>query len=1012
MSNTVSAFDELTLSCGIKLKNRVFMAPMTTQSADTKGCVSDELVNYYRDRAKDVAAIVVECGYIQPNGMAFPGGVGLSSDDHIAGLARISEAIKEQGALPIMQIYHGGRMVRPELIGGQQPVAPSAVAACRQGCAVPRELTTAQIERMIADFGATAERAIKAGFSGVEIHGANTYLIQQFFSPHSNRRDDYWGGDIEKRARFPLAVVDAVKTAVQQLSGDKPFIVGYRFSPEELEKPGINFDDTLFLLEKLSDKGLDYLHFSTAQAVQTSIIDLHDKQPLIEKLIQNRSARLAEVPIMGVGGVKQATDLDNAFAHGFDLVSVGKAIIVEPRWLHKVRTGQEILNFMHIEDCKARNVPETVWDIIGPFMEKEEKAFLHKKAPRKEFIPGIYKERFGDFHGMVNVEVTLDKLSIQKVEVTGKSMAPGVTIDAFREIANRIMEKDGTDDVDVVSGATESCQSVLAAVDRIIAKASGEKIQKNKLPFLPWLKPVLEVDETQIEAELETDVIVIGCGVSGTCATRAAAEEGAKVVVIEKAAAPQCRSGEYAVINGQLQARWGRDNFNVDEITDRFMRECSYRIKRPIVSRWAKNCANVFDWFISAKPDMWICETQRSPIPDEHAEFFLEPLEYPLPPHYDYRKENYPTYPTSVHFVPDQTPMITANFQKALDTGNVDARFGHFAEKLLKEGNRITGVIARNAATGKYIRILAKDGVVLATGDYSSNKEILNYYCPEVQESGVKTVWLNRDVEGNLTNTGDGHQLGAQIGARIQQHHAPMTHHMGGPFGMAGGIGNTPFLFLNKHGKRFMNEEVPGQQLENQIEMQPDNCCFQIFDSQWREQLQYMPAAHGTISYYENDEVKNHPRYPLSHMGDKEFQHELDEGNILTADSLEELFAQLELDRESALKSVARYNQLAKAGYDEDFGKSPSRMFAIEKAPFYAVAFPTTTMLACLGGLESDEDCHTFDVDRNIIPGLYAAGNVQGNRVAVEYPICMKGVSHSMAMFYGYIAGKNCANRV
>ncbi|TYG34330.1 FAD-binding protein [Lonepinella koalarum] len=1008
-----TAFEQLTLASGLTLKNRVFMAPMTTQSADENGFVNDELVTYYRERAKDVGAIVVECGYVQRNGMAFPGGVGLSTDDHIAGLAKIAEAIKQQGSVPIMQIYHGGRMVRPELLpDGSVAIAPSAIAACRHGCVEPKALTVDEIEQLIVDFGLATERAIKAGFAGVEIHGANTYLIQQFFSPHSNRRDDQWGGDIEKRARFPLAIVDVVKSTVKKCLGDKPFVVGYRFSPEELEKPGINYDDTLFLLEKLAHKGLDYLHFSTGQAVQTSIIDLHDKQPLIDKLIQNRSETLAKIPVMGVGSIKQAKDLDNAFAHGFDLVSVGKALIVEPRWLQKVQDGEEVLNFMHIEDCKARHVPETVWDIIGPSMEKEEKSYLNKQAPRKEFVPGTYVERFADFHGMVHVEVTLDRVSIQKIDVTGKSLAPGVTIDAFTEMARRIKEKDGTDDVDVVSGATESCQSVLEAVDRIIAKATGTKMSKNKLPELPWLPDELSVDESQIEENIETDVVIVGCGVAGTCAVRAAAEEGAKVVVIEKADSPQCRSGEYAIINGKVQARWGRDNFNVDEMVDRFMRECSYRIKRPIVSRWAKNCADVFDWFISAKPDMWICETQRSPVPDEHADFFLEPMEHPLPPHYNYKNEDYPTYPTSVHFVPSQAPMINANFQKALDTGNVDARFGHFVEKLLKDGDKVTGVIARNAATGKYVRIIAKRGVVLATGDYGSNKKMVDHYCPEISESGVKNIWLNRDVEGNLTNTGDGHKLGAQIGARIQQHHAPMTHNMGGPFGMAGGLGNNPFLFLNKHGKRFMNEEVPGQQLENQIEMQPDNICYQLFDNQWREQLAYMPAAHGTVSYYDNDEVKNHPKCSLSHIGDKEFQHEVDEGNVLVADTLPELLAQLDIDQETALKSIERYNQLAQAGYDEDFAKSPSRLFAINQGPFYAVRFVTTTMLTCLGGLESDEDSHTYDVDRNVIKGLYVAGNVQGNRVAVEYPICMKGVSHSMAMFYGYIAGKNCANQI
>ncbi len=96
-----------------------------------------------------------------------------------------------------------------------------------------------------------------------------------------------------------------------------------------------------------------------------------------------------------------------------------------------------------------------------------------------------------------------------------------------------------------------------------------------------------------------------------------------------------------------------------------------------------------------------------------------------------------------------------------------------------------------------------------------------------------------------------------------------------------------------------------------------------------------------------------------------------------------------------------------KAGYDQDFHKPASRMWAVENGPFYADKFTTALLLVCIGGLESDEDCHTFDADRNVIPGLYVAGNIQGNRFATEYPIGLKGVSHSMAMYYGYVPGKN-----
>ena len=101
-----------------------------------------------------------------------------------------------------------------------------------------------------------------------------------------------------------------------------------------------------------------------------------------------------------------------------------------------------------------------------------------------------------------------------------------------------------------------------------------------------------------------------------------------------------------------------------------------------------------------------------------------------------------------------------------------------------------------------------------------------------------------------------------------------------------------------------------------------------------------------------------------------------------------------------------------KDGYDEDFHKPASRMWALENGPFYADKFTTALLRVCIGGLESDENCHTFDADRNVIPGLYVAGNVQGNRFATEYPIGLKGVSHSMAMYYGYVAGKNAMQSI
>ena len=196
--------DPLVLRSGVELPNRVLMAPMTTLNASHDGICSDELPRYYAMRSGGPGAVIVECAHIDPLGKVFPGGIGLDNDAEIPALSKVAAAIQAEGSKAILQIFHGGRMCSPGQINGAQPVAPSAVAAPRPEAVVPRELSAAEVEELIEKFGATARRAVEAGFDGVEIHGANTYLVQQFFSPHSNRRDDEWGGDRAGRARFPL----------------------------------------------------------------------------------------------------------------------------------------------------------------------------------------------------------------------------------------------------------------------------------------------------------------------------------------------------------------------------------------------------------------------------------------------------------------------------------------------------------------------------------------------------------------------------------------------------------------------------------------------------------------------------------------------------------------------------------------------------------------------------------------------------------------------------------------
>ncbi|MER2064463.1 MAG: NADH-dependent flavin oxidoreductase, partial [Alkalibacterium sp.] len=181
-----------------------------------------------------------------------------------------------------------------------------------------------------------AVRAIKAGFDGVELHGANTYLIQQFFSPHSNRRNDQWGGSMEKRFTFIDKLVDAVTSAVKEAAVD-PFIVGYRFSPEEIESPGIRFNETLYLVEQLCQKPLDYLHVSLRDYSQVSQLEDYQGKPMIAYLNEQIDGR---IPFMSVGDVRTGKDAETALEHS-DLVALGRVLLADPNWVSKVMTGKE-----------------------------------------------------------------------------------------------------------------------------------------------------------------------------------------------------------------------------------------------------------------------------------------------------------------------------------------------------------------------------------------------------------------------------------------------------------------------------------------------------------------------------------------------------------------------------------------------------------------------------------------------------------------------------------------------
>ncbi|AVR00900.1 NADH-dependent flavin oxidoreductase [Oceanobacillus iheyensis] len=356
-------FSPLTLKNGVELKNRLVMAPMTNSSSNPDGTVTDAEVNYYARRSKGVSMVITATTYVIPSGKGFPNEFAADRDAMIPSLSKLAKAIQAQGAKAILQIFHAGKMSPTELVPDGDVVSASDVPADREGAAKPRSLREEEVEEIIEAFGETTRRAIEAGYDGVEIHGANGYLIQQFFSPHSNLREDRFGGSLEKRMTFPLAIVDKVQSVVAEHTDDS-FIVGYRFSPEEPETPGITMEETLHLVDVLADKNLDYLH--------VSLFDFFSKPRRgVEDLEKTRIAHLLEtigerVPLIGVGSIYTAEDAKLAFNTGVPLLALGRELVIDPDWVQKIAEGREseIITEINKEKQEELVVPDPLWKNI------------------------------------------------------------------------------------------------------------------------------------------------------------------------------------------------------------------------------------------------------------------------------------------------------------------------------------------------------------------------------------------------------------------------------------------------------------------------------------------------------------------------------------------------------------------------------------------------------------------------------------------------------------------------
>ncbi len=325
--------EPITLANGkLRVKNRIVMPPMGMGYANDDGTVTDRVVEYYRARAQSgVGMIVVENCIIDPDVLGVGPELQLHADYHVPGLARLAETVRRYGSVVGLQLNHMGRQTT---LG--KPVAPSPISISERGPA-PRVLAKKDIERVIDEFVSAAQRVQKAGFDFVELHGAHGYLMCEFLSPLSNKRDDEFGGDFERRLRFPLEII----RGIQQTCGND-FPIQFRLSGSEYYPGGLTLEDTTRISSRLIDAGVCSISVSAGnwQTLRYIMAPMFIPQGYLVNDAATIKAAI-KAPVIAVGRIHSVKVAEQVLTDGkADLVALGRALIADPDWVAKLQENR------------------------------------------------------------------------------------------------------------------------------------------------------------------------------------------------------------------------------------------------------------------------------------------------------------------------------------------------------------------------------------------------------------------------------------------------------------------------------------------------------------------------------------------------------------------------------------------------------------------------------------------------------------------------------------------------
>lgn len=509
---------------------------------------------------------------------------------------------------------------------------------------------------------------------------------------------------------------------------------------------------------------------------------------------------------------------------------------------------------------------------------------------------------------------------------------------------------------------------------------------------LDWLGTEPEIKD--IAETVESDVIVIGAGTGGAYVAASCLEKGLKVVLLEKNDKPSTVRNDWGAIGSKWQIEGGAKGLDKATILHYHAMYCANRIDQRLPRIWADESAEAIDWIgdlIISKGGMFDWEGGYEPD-FEHT-------------------SSYPKFPTGHSAFWPGPDLSTAKMMKEYIEG-MGGKY-YFETPFVKfehEGKKVTAAIGKTA-DGKYIRFVGKKGIVLATGGYQGNVEMLKALQPQ-------DLMVMSPMAGQPSHTGDGHKACLWMGAAFDECHTSMIFDRWGllPNEIPATqtvptlfwLGSQPWLKVNLLGERFCNESQPYDFIVHAAARQPGKCYAAIMDSSWFQQVQeFQTVGCSRIFPFPNGSPNDQPFYvppgtdlkAIEENGKKIWQGYIDSGHLQQADTPEELAKKLNIPEATFAATFKRYNELAKAGEDQDFFKDSYRFLPLEKPPYYGIRL-TGMILSTMDGIRIDTQMRPLDEENVPFEGLYVIGDTSGSYFAHTYPNLFTGYANGRTTVY------------